>query len=97
MKAKLLLAIPLCCLGSLAIAKPGIKSIVVFGDSLSANGNSALWAPNAPDPSLPPDVRHPLVVTLAARDDVGATLGSAHAPARELLWRPGGGVEVREP
>jgi len=37
-------------------AKPGIKSIVVFGDSLSDAGNIPLWAdnlPNIPDLGLP--------------------------------------------
>ncbi|MEX0331185.1 MAG: SGNH/GDSL hydrolase family protein [Puniceicoccaceae bacterium] len=54
-----LLAAVCCFIVAGVQAKPGIKSIVVFGDSLSANGNSAIWAEGRDDPTLPPNYPFP--------------------------------------
>lgn len=56
---KVLLAAVCCFIVAGVQAKPGIKSIVVFGDSLSANGNAAIWAPSRDDPTLPPSFPFP--------------------------------------
>lgn len=47
---KCLIAV-ICCMFAIAVqAKPGIKSIVTFGDSLSDAGNAALLAGSLPEP-----------------------------------------------
>ena len=54
---RLVLIALLCVCSSIAVqAKPGIKSIVVFGDSLSDAGNVPLWAV---DHDVDPDILYP--------------------------------------
>ena len=60
MNKKLLLFTLSClCAATAVLAKPGIKSIVVFGDSLSDTGNSIIWSQRWDDFTTPDFVTDP--------------------------------------
>ena len=59
MFSKSLYAVAGCFIALAATAKPGIKSIVAFGDTLTDAGNSAIWAVGRDDPTLPPSYPPP--------------------------------------
>ena len=59
MLSKSVISVICCFIAVAATAKPGIKSIVAFGDSLTDAGNSAIWAVDRDDPTLPPSFPPP--------------------------------------
>jgi phospholipase/lecithinase/hemolysin len=59
MPKKLLITLSCCVLGLALQAKPGIKGIVVFGDSLSDAGNVPGWSEIVDDPTVLPQYPEP--------------------------------------